>query len=99
MEVATRTSPPGDHPMSWINARKAAGPDSIPGRVPKAWAEQLAGVFTDIFNLSLAQAAVPACFKSTSIILVPKYSSPTCQNDYHPVALTPIIMECWSWHT
>ncbi|KAI2645711.1 RNA-directed DNA polymerase from mobile element jockey [Labeo rohita] len=81
--------------LSQINARKAAGPDDIPGRVLRACAEQLAGVFTDIFNMSLAQAAVPACFKSTSIVPVPKHSSPTCLNDYRPVALTPIIMKCF----
>ncbi|KAL0149225.1 hypothetical protein M9458_055459, partial [Cirrhinus mrigala] len=81
--------------LSRINARKAAGPDSIPGHVLRACAEQLAGVFTDIFNTSLAKAAVPACFKSTSIVPVPKHSSPTCLNDYHPVALTPIIMKCF----
>ncbi|KAL0200139.1 hypothetical protein M9458_003326, partial [Cirrhinus mrigala] len=81
--------------LSRINARKAAGPDGIPGRVLRACAEQLAGVFTDIFNMSLAQAAVPRCFKTTSIVPVPKHSSPTCLNDYRPVALTPIIMKCF----
>uniref|UniRef100_A0AAY4BNL9 Reverse transcriptase domain-containing protein n=1 Tax=Denticeps clupeoides TaxID=299321 RepID=A0AAY4BNL9_9TELE len=81
--------------LSRINARRAAGPDGIPGRVLRACAEQLAGVFTDIFNMSLAQAAVPTCLKSTSIVPVPKHSSPTCLNDYRPVALTPIIMKCF----
>ncbi|KAI3369565.1 hypothetical protein L3Q82_024378 [Scortum barcoo] len=72
--------------LSQINARKAAGPDGIPGRVLRACAEQLAGVFTDIFNLSLAQTAIPACFKTTSIVPVPKHSSPTCLNDdYRPM--------------
>ncbi|KAL0186167.1 hypothetical protein M9458_017837 [Cirrhinus mrigala] len=81
--------------LSRINARKAAGPDGIPGHVLRACAEQLAGVFTDIFNMSLAQAAVPRCFKTTSIVPVLKHSSPTCLNDYRPVALTPFIMKCF----
>ncbi len=34
-----------------VNIRKAVGPDGIPGRVLRACAFQLAGVFTDIFNL------------------------------------------------
>ncbi len=46
-----------------VNIRKAVGPDGIPGRVLKACAFQLAGVFTDIFNLSLSLSVVPACFK------------------------------------
>ncbi|KAK3545619.1 hypothetical protein QTP70_008237 [Hemibagrus guttatus] len=56
---------------------------------------QLAQVFTDIFNLSLAQAIVPTCLKTTTIIPVPKHSSAECLNDLRPVALTPIIMKCF----
>ncbi len=56
---------------------------------------ELTDVFTDIFNISLSQAVVPTCFKATTIILVPKKSSPSCFNDYRPVALTPILMKCF----
>ncbi|KAK0146856.1 hypothetical protein N1851_013815 [Merluccius polli] len=48
-----------------------------------------------MFNTSLSQAMVPTCFKSTTIIPVPKKASPSCFNDYCPVALTPIIMKCF----
>ncbi|XP_031159417.2 uncharacterized protein LOC116052744 [Sander lucioperca] len=81
--------------LSRINACKAAGPDGIPRRVLWACAVQLTEVWTDIFNLSLAQAAVPACFKTTSIVPVPKHSTATSLNDFRPVALTPIIMKCF----
>ena len=81
--------------LSRINARKAPGPDNIPGRVWKDCAGELAHVITDIFNISLSQAAVPTCFKETTIIPIPKKPSPTCFNDYRPVALTPIIMKCF----
>ncbi|CAM4597207.1 unnamed protein product [Leuciscus chuanchicus] len=80
--------------LSRVNIRKAAGPDGIPGRVWRTCAEQLSGVFTDIFNLSLAQAVVPVCLKTTIIVPVPKRSNPECLNDYRPVALTPIITKC-----
>ncbi len=46
-----------------VNIHKAVGPDGIPGRVLRACAFQLAGVFTDIFNLSLSLSVVPLCFK------------------------------------
>ncbi len=36
-----------------VNIRKAVGPDGISGRVLRACAFQLAGFFTDMFNLSL----------------------------------------------
>ncbi len=96
--------PPGDQVMtldsvrrslSRINARKAPGPDNIPGHVLRDCAVELTDVFTDIFNISLSQAVVPTCFKATTIISVPKKSSPSCFNDYRPVALTPILMKCF----
>ncbi|KAK1792067.1 hypothetical protein P4O66_001845 [Electrophorus voltai] len=46
-----------------VNTRKAAGPYGICGRVLKACANQLAPVFTDIFNLSLTLGIVPSSFK------------------------------------
>ena len=107
LEKATKTVHSADHQiltftptavqnaLSRISPHKAAGPDVIPGRVLNACTEQLAGVFTDIFNLSLTHATVPACFKITSIVPLPKHSSPTCLNDYRPVALTPIVMKCF----
>ncbi len=80
--------------LAKVNPRKAAGPDGVPGKVLRACANQLSQVFTTIFNLSLSQATIPACLKTTTIILVPKKSHITCLNDYCPVALTPVITKC-----
>lgn len=71
------------------NTQKAAGPDSTPGHILRACSDQLAGIFTDIFNMSLSQAVVTTCFKSTTTIPVPKKTKVTCLNDHRPVALTP----------
>ncbi len=46
-----------------VNVRKAAGPDGITGRVLRSCADQLAGLFTSIFNESLATSVVPTSFK------------------------------------
>ncbi|KAK3514879.1 hypothetical protein QTP70_033815, partial [Hemibagrus guttatus] len=78
-----------------VNPWKAAGPDNIPGKVLRECAEQLADVFTDIFNISLSSAVVSTCLKTTTIIPVPKNSPVSCLNDYRPIALTPIIMKCF----
>ncbi|KAI4889040.1 hypothetical protein NFI96_012908 [Prochilodus magdalenae] len=69
--------------------------DSIPGRVLRECADQLADVLTDIFNISLSTAVVPTCFKPTTIIPAPKKFTVSCISDYHLVALTPIIMKCF----
>ena len=54
--------------FKFVNPRKAAGPDGIPSRILRACADQLAGVFTEIFNQSLSQSAVPTCFKRATIV-------------------------------
>ena len=64
-----------------VNIHKAAGQDKLPGRVHRACTDQLANVFTDIFNLSLTQSVTPTCFKQTSIYPVAKNSKVTCLND------------------
>ncbi len=86
-----------DSVISRINAHKALGPDNIPARVLRDCAEELTDVFTDIFNISSSQAVVHTCFKATTIVPVPKKSSPSCFNDYRPVALTSILMKCFEW--
>ncbi len=76
-----------------VNVRKAAGPDGITGRVLRSCADQLAGLFTSIFNESLATSVVSTSFKKSIIIPVPKNNKPSCLNDYRPVALTSIVMK------
>ena len=61
----------------------------------RACAYQLAGVFTDIFNISLIEPVIPTCFKQTTIVPVPKTTKATCLNDYRPVALMSIAMKCF----
>eukprot|EP00061_Rhincodon_typus_P007143 g28516.t1 len=51
-----------------VNPRKAMGPDGVPSNALRSCEDQMAEVFTDIFNLSLPQAKVPTCFKKTTII-------------------------------
>ncbi len=76
-----------------VNIRKAAGPDGITGRVLRSCADQFAGLFTSIFNESLAISVVPTSFKKSVIIPVPENSKPSCLNDYRLVALTSTVMK------
>uniref|UniRef100_A0A8C5B5M9 General transcription factor IIH subunit 3 n=1 Tax=Gadus morhua TaxID=8049 RepID=A0A8C5B5M9_GADMO len=75
------------------NPRKAAGPDSVSPSPLKHFANQLSPMFTEIFNTSLETCHVPACFKVSTIIPVPKKPRTTGLNDYRPVALTSVVME------
>ena len=51
--------------------------------------EQLEGIFTVIFNLSLSQSVIP------TIITVPKNYKASCHKDFCPVALSSVIMKCF----
>ncbi|XP_072234402.1 uncharacterized protein itprid1 [Leuresthes tenuis] len=48
-------------------------------------------MFTDIFNSSLETCHVPACFKASTIIPIPKKTRLTGLNDYRPVVLTSVL--------
>ncbi len=74
-----------------IKPRKA---DGVAGPVLKDCTGQLSKVFTDIFNLFLSSSQVPACFKTSTIIPVPKQSAVTFLNDYRPMAFTPFPAKC-----
>ncbi|KAK3568450.1 hypothetical protein QTP86_007299 [Hemibagrus guttatus] len=76
-----------------LNTRKATGPDSVSPSLLKHCATQLSPVFTDIFNTSLETCHVPACFKTSAIVPVPKKTKITGLNDYRPVALTSVVMK------
>ena len=74
-----------------LNVRKAAGPDGITPRLLRTCANELAGIFTMLFNWSLRLCTVPDIFKRSVIIPIPKRSPVSCLNDYRPVALTSVI--------
>ena len=59
----------------------------------RSCADQLAPVFTALFNKSLEQCHVPRCFKTSTIVPVPKKPSIANLNDYRPVALTSVVMK------
>ena len=78
-----------------LKENKAAGPDHIKPKLLRLCSDQLAYVFTYIFNWSLGTTTIPLCFKKSIIIPVPKKNSPECLNDFRPVALTSVVMKCF----
>ncbi|KAK3508174.1 hypothetical protein QTP70_015758 [Hemibagrus guttatus] len=99
---ATPLSPP---PALWISEddvrqifpkqkkRKAPGPDGVTPACLKTCADQLAFIFSQIFNRSLELCEVPTCFKRSTIIPIPKKPKITGLNDYRPVALTSVVIK------
>ncbi|KAK3539750.1 hypothetical protein QTP70_013188 [Hemibagrus guttatus] len=83
------------HTLRSVNPRKATGPDSVPARGMKDCVDQLAVIFTKIFNQFLALSNVTPCLKSSIIVPLPKKSHISSLSDYRPIALTPVLMKCF----
>lgn len=73
-----------------VKPRKVVGPDCFSGRVLRNCAEQLARVFTKIFNLSVFQDSVPIIVPLTP---PPKKTTANCLYD-RPVVLT-LVLKCF----
>ena len=78
-----------------LNARKAAGPDGICGKLLKLCASQLSGIFSKLFSWSFRESVVPSVWKNSTICPVPKSRNPSSLNDFRPVLLTSIVMKCF----
>ncbi|KAK3521394.1 hypothetical protein QTP70_004125 [Hemibagrus guttatus] len=76
-----------------VNTRKAAGPDGISGQVLRACADQLAPMFTEIFNLSLTHLVIPTCFKESIIFITPE-ENPSCFLQRLPPCSPDLVMKC-----
>ena len=75
------------------NSRKAAGPDGVSSSTLKHCADQLAPIFTTLFNSFLQLSQVPSRFKVSAIIPVPTKLKPASLNDDRLVALTSVVMK------
>ena len=74
-----------------LQTNKAMGPNSIPPRILKEFAYELAEPVTSIFNTSLSSGLVPVLWKDSSIIPIPKAKQTQVESDTSPIALTPVL--------
>ena len=77
-----------------IKLNKAPCPHGIGSNLLKMCSVPLAPVLCKIYQQSLDQVSIPKIWKTLEIIQIPKRTLPTCDNDYRPVALTAIMMNC-----
>ena len=76
-----------------MKAGKAPGPDSVLPSVSKSCANELSKILCEIFNASLQECVVPAVWKMSSIIPVPKKQNISNMNDMQPKVLTSCVMK------
>lgn len=73
-----------------INTSKASGPDMIPARFIKETADQLARVFTHLYQQSYDTGHVPSSWTHALVCPVYKKSNISSPENYRPISLTAI---------
>ena len=76
--------------LNKLQLGKAAGADSIPSNLLKICSNQLAPVFTLLFQASLNQGKIPEDWKQALIVPIYKKGDRTIAENYRPVSLTSI---------
>jgi hypothetical protein len=82
--------------LTSLNAHKATGPDSIPGRLLKETAKEITPALTFIFQASINQSKIPSDWKTAIVAPVFKKGDRGQPSNYRPISLTSIcckIME------
>lgn len=78
-----------------MNISKVADLDGVLGKIVCACADQLRGVLTRMFNLSLSQTTIPPYLKTNNFIPVSKSSAPRCLIDNRPIVLISAVIKCF----
>ena len=79
--------------LTGLNPSKASGHDSIPCRILKELAVELAPVLSSIYDQSLKQGVLPKCWTQAQVTPVFKKGSKRLAENYRPVSLTCITFE------
>ena len=76
-----------------VKIRKAAGPDAICGCTLRYCADQLSGVFTNLFQRCFDSGQIPTVWKTSTIIPIPKVKNSRELKEFRPVALKSLVMK------
>ena len=73
-----------------LDVKKASGPNELPCRLLKELANELAPIYTDVFQCSLDTGEQPSAWKTANVAPIYK-KGPVCEaKNYRPVSLTCI---------
>ena len=74
-----------------LKTDKASGPDGVPPRFLKEFAEELAPVLCRLFRLILISCTYPSSWKHALVQPVPKKGDRSNPSNYRPIALTSAV--------
>ena len=77
--------------LKQLDGNKATGPDSIPARVLKACATELASPLAQLFSLCFSTGVQPTLWKTARVVPLHKRKSKSVPSNYRPVSLLCIL--------
>ena len=86
------------HLLESLDTTKATGPDGVSATMLKHTASFIAPSVTKLFNLSISSGQVPANWKESSIVPVPKSSDRSSPANYRPISLLSILSKTLERH-
>ena len=81
-----------------LDITKASGPDRISNRMLKYTAANIAPSLTKLFNISIQNGKFPACWKTSSVVPVPKLSEHKEASNYRPISLLSVVSKMLERH-
>ena len=81
-----------------LDPSKANGPDGISAQMLKGTAHSIAPSLTKLFNISISQGRFPECWKTSSVVPIPKSTNRSEATDYRPISLLPVVSKMLEQH-
>ena len=75
-----------------IDVNKPSGPDSIPPRILKECAMELALPLTIFFNFTLSRGNIPTDWKVANVVPILKSGKNNLTDNYRPISLTGVVV-------
>ena len=82
--------------LSNINPNKATGPDDLPGKFLKLCANEVANIYTILFQASLDQGIVPPDWKKGNIVPLYKKGDKSLPENYRPITLLDTLYKVYT---
>ena len=81
-----------------LDLSKANGPDGISAQMLKGTAHSIALSLTKLFNIPICQGHFPECWKTSSVVSIPKSACISKATNYRPISLLSIVSKMLERH-
>ena len=81
-----------------LDSSKANGPDGVSDQMLKATAHSIAPSLTKLFNISISQGRFPECWKTSTVVPIPKSANHKEATNYRPISLLSILSKMLERH-